>query len=263
MADEPAAPRGLWSGTITFGLVSVPVNLFPAQRAGGVSLRMLAPDGTPLSRRYYCPREEAPAPPEHILRGYEIEPDKHVTVTDEELEALEPRKSRDIDLRLFVKAAEINPLYFERAYFLTPAGDTNKAYRLLAETMQRSGRAAIGTFVMRDTEYLTAILAERGILRAEILRFQDEVRTPADVGLPEKPAVDAQRVRHFTSQIDKLTGSFEPGELRDEHAERLRALAEKKRRQSKAVVATPAPAKAPPQEPDLVEVIRRSLRGAA
>src|SRR6185436_16804809 len=115
---------------------------------------------------------------------YEIAKDKYVVVTDEELERLEPEKSRDIDLRHFVKAEEIAPMYFEHAYFLAPAGGSLKAYQLLAETMERKGRAGLATFVMRDKEYIVAILAENGILRAEILRFPDEIRTPKEIGLP-------------------------------------------------------------------------------
>ena len=151
--EEPppgeAPVRPLWSGTISFGLVSVPVNMYPANRAGGVSLRMLDQDGTPLKRRFYCPRENREIHPEHIIRGYALESGEYVVVRDEELEALEPKKSRDIDLRLFVDAKDIDPMYFERAYFLAPASDSNKAYRLLASTMERLGQAGVSTLVMR------------------------------------------------------------------------------------------------------------------
>src|SRR5690606_28438984 len=101
---EAAAPRGMWSGTISFGLVSVPVALFPAVRSGRVRMRMLDEDGTPLARRFFCPVEDRQVHPEHIVRGYEVVPGsgEYVTVTDEELESVEPEKSRDIDLRLFV-----------------------------------------------------------------------------------------------------------------------------------------------------------------
>src|SRR5438105_13059203 len=168
---EESTTRPFWSGTITFGLVSVPVNLFPASRSSRASLRMLSPDGIPLSRRYYSPESGKELDDDEMVRGYEIEKDKYVIVTGEELERLDPEKSRDIDLRRFVDKDEIQPIYFEHAYFLAPAGGSVKAYQLLAETMERSGRAGIATFVMRDKEYLVPILGGIGTLGAAPLRF--------------------------------------------------------------------------------------------
>ena len=148
---EPSA-RPFWSGTITFGLVSIPVNLYPANRESRVSLRMLGSGGEPLSREYYAPDTAEDLESMETIRGYEVRKGKYVTITDEELERLAPEKSRDIDLRMFVKRDEIPPLYFKRAYFLTPADKSAKAYRLLAETMDRTRRAGIATFVMRGKE---------------------------------------------------------------------------------------------------------------
>src|SRR5207248_7073669 len=124
-------------------------------------------------------------------------------VTDEELERLAPEKSRDIDLRRFVEAEAIPPMYFERSYFLVPAGGSAKAYRLLAATMEETHRAGIATFVMRGKEYLVAILSENGILRAETLRFSDEIRSPEDVGLPEAPKNAIDKARDFERDIAK------------------------------------------------------------
>ena len=259
--------RAFWSGTLSFGLVSIPVYLYPANRRGGVSLRMLAEDGTPLARRYYSPESGDEVAREDLVRGYEIRPDEYVRVEDEELEALAPERSREIDLRRFVPADSINPLYFERAYFLTPAGDSNKAYRLLAQVMEKTGRAGIATFVMRGKEYLVAILSEGGILRAETLRFADEVRTPEAIGLPEKPEVDRHTVRRFEKAIDEASAeSLEPEELEDAYARRLLALVEAKRKKGEAVVGEPAEAAAAEEEAeepvDLMNVLKWSLKSA-
>jgi DNA end-binding protein Ku len=263
-APGEAGVQPLWSGTISFGLVSVPVNLYPGNRAAGAALRMLDPDGTPLKRRFFCPRENREIQSEHIIRGYELESSKYVVVRDEELEALEPRKSRDIDLRLFVDAKDIDPVYFERAYFLAPASDSNKAYRLLAGTMERLGQAGVATFVMRDKEYLVAIFAEGGILRAETLRFQDEIRSPDDVGLPQSVRAPRPELTRFEREIGKLASKrFDPAELKDEYAERFHELIERKRRQKRDVVEAPQATKRGPREPDLIEIIRRSLRGVS
>ena len=183
---EQSGPRPFWSGTLTFGLVSVPVNLFPANKSSRAPLRMLSPGGEPLARKYFSEKTERPLDADQMVRGYEIDKGKYVVVTDEELDRLAPEKSRDIDLKTFVPEESIPPVYFDRGYFLTPASGSEKAYKLLAETMEKGGKAGLATFVMRGKEYLVAIFAEHGILRAETMRFPDELRSPADVGLPKK-----------------------------------------------------------------------------
>src|SRR2546428_60299 len=132
-----------------------------------------------------------------MVRGYEMGKDKYVVVTDEELERLAPKQSRDIDLRRFVDLESIPPLYFDRSYFLAPSAGSEKAHQLLAETTARNGLAGIATFVMRGKEYLVAIFPENGILRAETMRFADEIRSPKEVDLPEKKKVPAATVKKF------------------------------------------------------------------
>ncbi|MBW3541780.1 MAG: Ku protein [Planctomycetes bacterium] len=267
MAEEhsdPPRPRPFWSGTISFGLVSVPVNLFPATRRVRPSLRLLDEDGTPLSRRYYCPEHDRDVHPEHILRGYEVAKGEYVIVRDEELEALAPRKSRDIDLTRFVETSQVPPLFYERAYYLTPAGPSNKAYRLLADVMERSGRAGIATFVMRDKEYLVAILAEKGLLRAETMRFQDEIRTPKDVGLPKPVKATRKAVSAFEAAIEKHSaGNLRPSDLRDEYAHELEKLVERKQSKGRDVVEVATSAAEDEDEAaapdDVMQMIKRSI----
>ncbi len=266
--DAAVSARSIWSGTLSFGLVSIPVNLFSANRSRHVSLRMLAPDGTPLVRRYYDPETDEEVSRDRIVRGYEVEKDEYVVVTDEELEALEPEKSRDIDLRQFVPRDDLDPKFFERAYFLAPAGQSTKAYRLLAAVMERTGRAGIATFVMRTREYLVAILAERGILRAETLRFHDEIRDVDAIGLPDRPSLESKRVDEVRAAMKKLTRkSLDTGELHDNYSDRLLALVERKRKTGQDVVSAPLAAYEPDEDEgadviDLMEVLKRSLRGA-
>lgn len=263
--ERSARARAFWSGTIAFGLVSVPVYLYPATRRSRVSLRMLGPEGTPLARRYFNPETGEEVPYGNLTRGYEIEKGEYVTVEDEELEGLAPEKSREIDLRRFVPAEAIHPLYFERPYFLTPAADSNKAYRLLAHAMEKAGRAGIATFVMRGKEYLVAILAEGGILRAETLRFHDEVRTPETVGLPEKPDLDRHTVRRFEKAVEEATAkALDPEELTDDYTRRVEALVRDKRKRGEGVVETAeAEAEEEREEPtDLMNVLKWSLRQA-
>lgn len=210
--------------------MSVPVALYPATRPRSVSLRMVDEHGTPLARRYVCSKEGKELDDDDLVRGYEVEKGKFVVVTDEELEALEPRKAREIDLQLFVPLDEIDPICLERAYFLPPAGGTAKAYRLLAAVMEKSGRAGIATFVMRAKEYLVAILAENGILRAETLRFEKEIRKPDDAGLPKRKKAPAAEVKKFAQALTRHSGKVDFHEFLDERARRLEKLVAKKKK---------------------------------
>jgi DNA end-binding protein Ku len=240
---QEAGFRPFWSGTITFGLVTVPVSLYAATRPRGTSMRMIAPDDAPVQRQYVCSKDGKVLDADEIVRGYEIEKGKFVVVTDDELEAIEPRKSREIDLRLFVDRDEIDPMYYERAYYLVPSGGTNKAYRLLAEVMEAKNQAGIATFIMRAKEYLVAIIAENGILRAETLRFSDEIRKPEDVGLPEKPKTSPADVKKFEAQIARKTRKLDLSELLDDYAERLEKVVKKKETKGKDIIRAPETAR--------------------
>lgn len=255
--------RSFWSGTITFGLVSVPVNLFPATVKRRVSFRMVAPQGAPVQRHYVCSKDEQELEPDDIVRGYEIEKGKFVVVEDDELEAIEPRKTREIDLRLFVDQAEIDPRYFERGYFLAPAGGSNKAYRLLAAVMERSGRAGIATFVMRAKEYLVAIMSENGILRAETLRFEEELRDPSDVGLPKQTKAKPADVKKFEQLIAKHSGKLAVSMMLDDYAQRVEKLVAKKQKAGNDVVKMKEQPAAEDEGGgeviDILEALRRSM----
>src|SRR2546423_5215023 len=135
--DVARSARPFWSGTLTFGLVSVPVDLYPGNRTNRAPLRMLGPEGEPLARRYYSEKSGDDLQDEEMVRGFEYEKDRYVIVTDEELERLAPEQSRDIDLRRFVSLEEIPPLYFDRSYFLAPSEGSEKAHRLLSQTMKK------------------------------------------------------------------------------------------------------------------------------
>ena len=267
--ENEAVARAFWNGTITFGLVSIPVALYAANRPRGVSLRMVGPRGTPLARRYFASRDDRELDPDEIVRGYEVEKGRFVVVDDDELERLAPERTRDIDVRQFVKLDEVDPAYFERGYYLAPAGGSNKAYRLLARVMEEAGRAGIATFVLRAKEYLVAIIAENGILRAETLRFADELRTPGDVGFPAPAEPPAAEVRRIDREIGKrLEKTLNPRELVDRSAERLLKLAREKLRSGEDVVrleegeAEERPSVGPPVI-DLMEVLKRRMAGIA
>lgn len=202
-SDEGADARSVWSGTIAFGLVSLPVTMFTATRPRGIALRLLSEDGTPLQRRFFCSEDGQALERDDLVRGFDDKQGSYVEVTEDELDALAPKKSREIDLRRFVPLDQIDPMHFKRAYFVLPEEGASKAYRLLAKSMEDSGRAGIATFVMRGKEYLVAIIAKNGILRAETLRFHDELRRPSDLALPRIAEPDPDLVDSLVQNINR------------------------------------------------------------
>jgi DNA end-binding protein Ku len=251
--------RGFWSGTLSFGLVNIPVNLYPANRSSHLGLRMLAPDGTPLQRRYYSSVTGKELAPDELVRGYELEKDEYVVVTDDELEKLDPQKSSIIELRRFVPVEAIRALYFERGYFLGPGGESMKAYQLLAAVMEKMRRAGIATFVMRGKEYLIAIIAKKGILCAETMRFKDELRTPEDIGLPKKPAVTEKKIRHFERIINQHSEpQLARAELHDETSAALLEIVSAKQSEKENVIVSSEPGEQA-AAPDLLTELKGSL----
>lgn len=266
MADheKSVGAHAIWSGIIAFGLVSIPVSLFPAHADSGSSLRMVDSEGTALRRQYFCEREDIAIDGDEIVRGYEIEPNRHVIVEDDELEALAPEKSQEINLSRFVALVEINPVHFERAYFLVPDKGATKAYRLLAKSMEDEQRAGIATFVMRDKEYLVAIVAKQGILRAETMRFNDEIRSPEEIGLPERAEVDRKLVKAFQRAIQAhAQDTLDRNDLTDTYGKQLREYVAAKYRSGRDVraPASEETAEEPSNVIDLMQVLKQRLLG--
>lgn len=261
-SGDQRSARPFWSGTLTFGLVSVPVDLYPGNRTNRAPLRMLSPEGGPLARRYYSEKSGDNLQDDDMVRGFEFEKDRYVIVTDDELERLAPEQSRDIDLRRFVPLEDIPPLYFDRSYFLAPSQGSEKAYRLLAQTMAKQKLAGLATFVMRGKEYLVTIFPEGGILRAETMRFADEIRSPKEIGLPEKKKVAAATVKKFERLIEKHSARhLSLKDLKDEQTEKLLKLVEKKRKQHKDIVEVEVAEREEGKVVDLMEALKKSLAG--
>ena len=266
--QEAGAPvRSMWSGTITFGLVSIPVDLLSAVRPRQTAMKLVDKSGHALGREYHCSKEGKELDHDELVRGYETDEGKMVVITDEEFESVAPEMSGDIELRGFVPLEQIPPMYFQKPYFLAPSGKSAKAYNLLTATMEKTGRVGVGSFVMRGHEYLVAIVSDNGVLRADTLRYTDEIRTPESIGLPpvKKPA--AGKVTSFGKAIDALKQTrLDLSELADQDAQALRELAERKQKKDEDVIqqrgleevdaeATQGSA----QIIDLMEVLRKSL----
>jgi DNA end-binding protein Ku len=265
--SSSARVRSLWSGTITFGLVSIPVDLLSAVRPRQTAMKLVDKAGHALGRQYHCSKEGRKVDYDDLVRGYETDDGKMVVITDQEFESVAPEMSADIELRSFVPLEQIPPLYFQKPYFLAPAGKSAKAYNLLAATMEKTGRVAIGSFVMRGHEYLVAIVSDNGVLRADTLRYSDEIRTPETIGLPKRAKVAASKVTHFTKAIDELTrDALDMSELQDREAEELQELAESKKKHRDDVIHPSGAEEADVEAAaggakiiDLMEVLRKSL----
>jgi DNA end-binding protein Ku len=270
-AKQPSAPvRPFWAGTITFGLVSIPVELVAAVAARQKSMKLVDGEGHALGRRYWCPKDEKVLDNDELVRGYETASGKMVIVTEEEFASAAPEKSRDIDLKRFVSLEEIPPFFFERPYFLAPDERAGKAYALLAQTMAKTAKAGIGSFVMRGHEYLVAILADSGILRADVLRYADELRTPESIGLPKPGKADAGLARALAKEIDALSKpGLDMAEMADLEAETLLKFAQQKAKKGEGVIAMEnlegedEESGGSAEVIDLMEVLRKSLGGKA
>jgi DNA end-binding protein Ku len=257
MPRSPRPSRAVWSGTVTFGLVSIPVELVPATRDEHVALRMLAPDGTPLQRRYVCSKDGKPLDDDDLVRGFAVD-GKLVPLSDDELERVAPEQSRDIVLHRFVPRDELPPTLFERGYFLVPGSKSTRAYHLLVQTMERTGRSGVATFVMHGKQHVMALFAESGLLRGEVLRFPDELRQVEVTGKPKVDRKLAARARKAVKGhlVRKLPAEM----LHDEGHDKLAALIERKRKSGKNVIAGPAEEQVSPSNViDLIELLRERI----
>jgi DNA end-binding protein Ku len=252
-------PRALWTGSLSFGLVNVPVQLLSAARDLDYHFHELhGKDDARIEQRRFCSEEDVEVMWEELAHGYDLD-GKQVIVTDEELASVEPRKTRTIDIEAFVRLDDADPIYFDHPYFLAPAGDsegTLKAHRLLVEVMGRTERVALGRFVMRTKEYVAAVRARQGALLLTTMRFHDEVRPtkPIPTG-GRKPA--KKQLDQAVALIEALSTDWEPTHYQDCYRERLRRVIESKRKRRK--IEAPKPEKEPAPVPDLMDALQRAL----
>jgi len=249
-------PRSLWTGSLNFGLVNVPVRVTSAVRDLDLHFRQLhAKDHTPVETRRVCSEEGVEVPYEEIGNEYE-----GVVLTDEELGAADPKKTRTIEIESFVKLEEVDPIYFDHPYFLIPAGETDgtiRAYRLLTEVMSRTDRAALGRFVMRTKEYLVAIRARDGALTLSTLRFHDEVRPTKGIS-GVKGRTSKKELDGALKLIEALSADWDPTAYEDRYRKRLQAVIRKKRKGGE-IKAPKQDKKAAEPVPDLMAALEETL----
>ena len=256
-------PRSIWRGAISFGLVNVPVKLYSAVSKKTVRFNQLHDaDGERIQQKRVCSKDGEEVPYEHIVKGYEISPERYVMITPEELEAIDPKKTRTIDIEDFVDLNEIDPLFYEHPYYLAPDTGAAKAYMLLLTALEETNKVAIARVVIRSKEYLTAIRPSNGVLTMETMLFADEIVPSAQIEeLPDSDVTATKREVDMARQlIDSLSSEFDPGKYRDEYRERVLELIERKAQGEEIVVQT-APEE-PAKVPDLMAALEASLAEA-
>jgi DNA end-binding protein Ku len=254
--------RPLWSGSLNFGLVNVPVALYSGVVDTDLHFRQLhAKDHTPVEIHRFCAEDDEEVPYEAMVHGYETDKGELVMLTDEELGAAAPHKTRTIEIEAFVDLEDVDPIYFDHPYLLMPAGEaegTHRAYRLLLEVMSRTDRAALGRFVMRTKEYLVLIRERDGRLALITLRFHDEVRPTKDVPTPTKKDAPAKKeVDRAVALIEALACPWDPDRYEDRYQKRLKQIV--RRKQKGQTVEPPERDEEPAPVPDLMAALEKTL----
>jgi DNA end-binding protein Ku len=254
--------RAIWSGAISFGLVNIPVKLYSAVSRKTVRFHQIdAESGQRIRQQRVNPENGEEVPYEQIVKGYEISPDKYVTITPEELEALEPQKTRSIDIEQFVDLEQIDPIHYDHPYYLAPDKGAGKAYKLLLDAMREADKVAIARVVIRSKENLVALRSYDGAITMETMLFPDEVVDPGSI--EELSAVDGdvkttKRELDMAKQlIESLSGDFDPSGYRDEYRERVLDLIERKAAGETITIEAPEPERQ--EVPDLMAALEASI----
>jgi DNA end-binding protein Ku len=253
------AVQGIWSGTISFSLVAIPVRLVKAIEPGRVSFRLLHnKDYSPLARKMFCPEEETTVSPDEIIRGYEIVPDQYILMTDEELESVSPERSRTIEIQEFIDMKEVDPIYYDHPYYLVPLKGGEKAYRLLVEVMRRTKRAGLAKFVLAEREYLVAVTPRDGALALTTLHYSEEILHDDDLA-PKKGKVEAEEQSRMKKSIERMIEDFDPRKYSNERRKKFMDLLAMKTKE-KALVEAPVVEEEGEGPADLVAALEESMR---
>lgn len=252
-------PRAIWSGSISFGLVSVPVRMYSAIEEHTLHFNYVhAPDGSRIGYEKICKAEDKPVPDDEIVKAFEYEKGEWVYMADEDFEAAAAENHHTIDIRAFVPYEDIDPIYFERSYYLAPQEDGAKVYALLARAMEKSGLAAVAKWVMRDRQNLGLLRVREGALTIERMHFADEIR-PVEELASKDAEVSKQELEMAEQLIEHFTGTFDPREYRDTYRDALCEIIEAKRKGERVRVEKEPEPEAPT---DLMAALRASVEAA-
>lgn len=250
------APRAIWTGTISFGLVSIPVRLYTATESHDVSFHLLhKKDGVRLKNIRWCPKEEKAVPWDEVVRGYEYAKGKYVAITEEDLEHLPIKTVHTVEISDFVKLEEVDPIYFDKAYYLSPEETGTKAFVLLRQALEETGRAAVAKVAIRDKENLCLVRPYEGVLSLETMLYANEIRSTEDIAV-DGAKVSPRELQMAVSLVENLSNTFDPERYEDDYQVALKKVINAK------VEGAPLP-EAPTEKGekvvDLMEALRASI----
>jgi DNA end-binding protein Ku len=252
-------PRSIWSGSITFGLVNVPVRLYSAIQEHKLRFHFVhEPDSSPIGYQKICKHEEKPVPDKEIVKAYEVRSGEYVIMSDEDFAAAQVEGYKTIDITDFVPYEDIDPIYFAHPYLVGPQAGAEKVYSLFVRAMEQSELAAIAKFVMRDRQHLGALRVREGVITLEQLHFADEIRPVKDVK-PEKAKVDRRELEMASELIESFRSEWKPEQYRDTYRDALMKIIEAKRKGKEVRPAAPVAEEEPP---DLLAALRASVERA-
>ena len=252
-------PRAIWSGAISFGLVNVPVRMYSAIEEKDLHFHLIhEPDSGRIGYQKFCKKEEKLVPDDEIVKAFETSKDEHVVLTDEDFDAVKAEGVKTIDISDFVPYDEIDPIFFDRTYFLGPQDGAEKVYALMREAMEKTGLAAIGKYVMRERQYLGCLRVRDGVIALEKMFFHDEIRPSKDLA-PGKRKVPKEELELATALIERFTGTFEPEKYEDTYRKALLAVV--KAKQKGKTITAPEP-EADEEPTDLLAALKASVDAA-
>jgi DNA end-binding protein Ku len=264
--------RAIWKGSISFGLVSIPVGLFSAETRDEISFRQLDKRNlAPVGYKKYNKQTGKEVELDDIVKGYEYEDERYVLISDEDLKRANPEKTQTVDITDFVDLDAIDPEYFDKPYYLAPLKKNAKAYALLREALKRSGKVGIAKVVIRSREYLGAVIPHNEVLVLEILRYPHEIRGVDDLELPgdelEKMGVTDREVKMAEMLIDGMTAEWDPSKYKDTYRDDLMALINKKIESGQTEVLDESPAPEVDTEPkgviDIMSLLKKSVEATS
>jgi DNA end-binding protein Ku len=253
--------RAIWKGSISFGLVNIPIALYPATRREEFKFRLLRKsDLSPVSYKRVAEKDGKEVPWDQIVKGYEYEKGKYVVLKDEDFERVDLEATQTVDIQDFVDQEEIDPIFFYKPYYLEPQKGGDKAYALLRDALKDSNKIGIAKVVIKTRQYLAGVKPEDGVLVLELMHFADELADPGKLHVPKKTEVGKREMNMAKSLIDSMSSKWNPEKYRDDYREALMEVIEEKVEDGgKEIEEKPKKARKPTKVIDLVSVLQKSL----
>jgi DNA end-binding protein Ku len=254
-------PRAIWKGSISFGLVNIPIALYPATRREELKFRLLRKsDLSPVNYKRVAEKDGREVPWDQIVKGYEYEKGKYVVLKEEDFQRVDLEATQTVDIQDFVDQEEIDPMFFYKPYYLEPQKGGDKAYALLRDALKDTNKVGVAKVVIKTRQYLAGVKPENGALVLELMHFADELADPEKLHVPKKTEVGKREMNMAKSLIDSMSSKWNPGKYKDDYREALMEVIEEKvEAGGKEIEEKPKKAPKPTKVIDLVSVLQKSL----